>query len=379
MTHFNRLSESYSLGSNNRLRSASIALMFTLMLAASACGRDTTKVNTDDPSAATTPATGAVYVVHDTSVTTAFEAAGIAQAMQQATLSTKLMGTVTAVLVRAGDHVANGQVLARIDARDLGARSAQVAASIADAEAMQREARAQAARFRALFADSAATRVQLDAAETGLARADAAVNAARAASGEVDAMSSYAVVRAPFAGTITARSVDAGAFASPGAPLLTIQDASTLRIVATASADAIRGLARGRAIAATIDGVPVRAVIEGIVPGIGSNLFTINATVVNRDGTYRAGSAAALQLPLGAHRAIVIPQRALVYEGDLTGVLVRAKGRDERRWVRLGAVVADGIAGSVEIVSGLSAGEAIVVPSIAAPKSTPTPTPNGAR
>lgn len=308
------------------------------------------------PAAATVQ--GRALVVRDTVIDATIDASGVAEPIQQATLSTKLMGTVTAVLVHEGDAVRSGQVLLRIDARDLTARSAQVGASIADAQAMQRDAATNAARFRALYADSAATRAQLDAAETGLARAEAGVAAARAASGELAAMRTYATVTAPFGGVVTHRAVDPGAFAAPGAPLLTVQDGSTLRISVSAAGDAVRTLRRGQSLTATIDGAPVSAIIEGIVPAGAGNLFTVNATVANRDGRYRSGSAATVSIPVAREHVLLVPNAAIVREGDLTGVIVRAAAGDERRWVRLGVSTATHVA----VSSGLQAGETIVIP-----------------
>ena len=194
-----------------------------------ACGGEPAEDHAGTPSQAAAPARteGTVLRVQDTIIAATFDAAGIAEPMQQATLSTKLMGTVTAVLVREGDQVRAGQVVARIDARDQTPKYGQVAASIADAAAMQAEAATHAARFRALYADSAATRAQYDAAMTGLARADAGLRAARAAASEIDAVSSYATIRAPFSGVVTMRFVDPGAFAAHAAPMLTVQDVST--------------------------------------------------------------------------------------------------------------------------------------------------------
>jgi len=236
-----------------------------------------------------------------------------------------------------------------------------VAASIADAEAMQAEAATHAARFRALYADSAATRAQYDAAMTGLARADAGLRAARAAASEIDAVSSYATIRAPFSGVVTMRFVDPGAFAAPGAPLLTVQDVSTLRISAGVGADAVRMIKRGQRIDAAIDGQTVTATVEGIVPTNAGNLFTVNATVANPRGAYRAGSSATLFISTGTQHALLVPRGAIVRDGDLTGVIVRGPQRDERRWVRLGAMTTT----HVEVSSGLRAGEEIVVPAAA--------------
>lgn len=317
-----------------------------------------------DERAAAAPARtpGTIHLVRDTVVSASFAAAGTAQPVQQATLSTKLMATVTEVLVHEGDLVAAGQVLVRLDARDLTAKAAQVAASVAEAEAIQRDALANAGRIRALYADSAATRAQLDAVETGLARAEAGVRAARAAAGELGAVASYATVRAPFAGMVTRRFVDPGAFAAPGAPLVSLQDASRLRVSVSAAPDAVRGLARGQAIDALVEGRAARAVVEGIVPAAAGNLYTVNALVANPvAGGARAflpGSAATLALPLGTRAALVVPARAVTREGDLTGVTLRTPRGDEVRWIRTG-VAAGGL---VEVTAGLRAGDQVVVP-----------------
>ncbi len=315
-----------------------------------------------EPDSVATRSPGQVLLLADTVVTSTVEAAGVAEPQMQATISTKLMGTVTSVTVHEGDIVRQGQVLLQVDARDLSAKAAQVAASITDAEAMQAEAATQAARMRALYADSAATRAQFDAAQTGLARADAGVRAARAAAGEVAAISSYATVRAPFAGIVTARMADPGSFAAPGAPLLIVQDVSTLRIAVSAAGDAVRSIRRGQRLEARIDGVAATAIVEGVVPSGSGNLFTINATVPNRDRTFRAGSAATLSLPLGESHAVLVPTAAIVRDGDLTGVIVRLGTRDERRWIRVGATRG----ALIEVTSGVRAGESSVIPPAAA-------------
>jgi multidrug efflux pump subunit AcrA (membrane-fusion protein) len=136
------------------------------------------------------------------------------------------------------------------------AKAAQAAAAVAAASATRDHAAVQVARIRRLYADSAAPKAMLDAAETGLAQAEAGLLAATAGGAEVESVRAYAVVHAPFAGTITRRFVDPGAFASPGMPLATIQDASRLRVAATATPDVARALVRGAALDATVDGRP---------------------------------------------------------------------------------------------------------------------------
>ena len=302
------------------------------------------------------PLGGTPVAVTDTIIVDAFEAAGTAEPVRLATLSTKLMGTVAAVSVHEGDHVAAGQLLVRLDARDLDAKRAQMEAGLAEATAVQREATLQAARIHALYADSAATKAQLDQAETGLARAHAAVATARGMAAELAANASYAEVRAPFAGVVTRRFVDPGSFAAPGAQLVTVADASTLRVTVTAAPDAVRGLRRGATVAATIGDTAVRATVEGVVPS-GGNLYTINAMVPNSAGRFLSGSAATLALPRGTRRAILIPAGAVVRQGDLTGVRTASAGKISLRWVKLGPTQG----GAIEVLSGLAPGDTVLV------------------
>lgn len=331
-------------------------LIFIASLAAvGACSRGHDN-QTSRPAGAT--ATGATHVVSDTVLEDVFEASGTAEPIQQATLSTKLMGAVTRVLVQEGDVVRAGQLLLEIDARDLDAKRARVAAGLREAEAVRGEAELHATRIRALFADSAAAKAQLDAAETQLSRASAGVAAAQAAAADVDAAVHYAEIRAPFGGVVTRRFVDPGAFAAPGTPLVALENASRLRVSVMAPPRAVRGLARGAAIRGTLEGEPVDLKIEGVVPGPGANLYTVNALVTNPNQKYLSGSAATLALVQGERRALAVPRAALVREGALNGVYVRRGEETELRWVRLGETFGDW----VEVLSGLEPGDRIVLP-----------------
>lgn len=300
---------------------------------------------------------GRLLEVRDTVIATVLEAAGVAEPVRRATLSTRLSGAVTAVLVQEGALVRQGQVLARIDDRDLRARQTQVEAGIAEADAVHRDAETQHRRMQALYADSAATRVQLDAAETGLARAEAAGRAARGAAQELEATRDYAEVRAPFAGVVTRRFVDPGAFVAPGAPVVAVDDASRLRISVTVSPETAGRLRQGERLPGTIERTAVEAIVEGVVPSAGA-LYTVNSLVDNARGTHAPGAAATLRLGQGEHRGLLVPEEALIREGDLLGVRVQTGAGSELRWIRAGRV-ADG---AVEVLSGLRSGERILIP-----------------
>jgi RND family efflux transporter MFP subunit len=336
------------------MHTATRATLAALVLGLSAaCGDIPEPLRTDQAAA---PA-GRVLEVRDTTIAALLEAAGIAEPIQEATLSTRLMGSVASVLVQEGQRVAAGQLLARIEAGELIARRAQAEAGIAEADAVYQDALVQAQRFRALYADSAAARAQLEAAEMGLARSEAGLRTARAAAGALEAVEAYAHVRAPFAGVVTKRFVDPGAFVAPGAPVVSLEDGSRLRLSVTVAPDAATSLRPGARLHATIEGRAASAIVEGVAAA-GGALYTVNAIVDNGDRRHPAGGVATLRIPQGTRTTILVPDAALVREGDLTGVRIQAANSAELRWVRLGAAVG----GQVEVLSGLKAGDRVIVP-----------------
>ncbi len=330
-----------------RLESRSLLLMTVL---AAACGKSET------PPPVVAQATGPAVAVVDTVGADYFEASGTAEPFARATLSTRLMATVLSVAPVEGTHVARGAVLVRLDATDLDAKRKQAAAGIAEATAMHDLAMVTANRMRAMYADSAAPKAQLDAAEANLARATSGLAAARAGAAELEATAAYADVRAPFDGVVTKRFVDPGSFAAPGAPLLTIEASDRLRVTAAIPAELARHLAPGKTIGVRFDDAVVQATVEGLVP-TGGNLYTVNALFGNRDGKHLAGSAATMLVATGVRHVLLVPTAALVRQGDLVGVRRRMNGGSELTWLRIGGVVGD----RTEVLSGLAVGDSVLL------------------
>ena len=118
----------------------------------------------------------------------------------------------------------------------------------------------------------------------------------------------------------------------------------------------MRGLKAGTTVTAIIGDVSADAKVEGVVPS-GPNLYTVNALVPNPKGLvpqrqFRHAGAPARDAP-----AILVPNGAVVRQGDLTGVRAVADGQPTLRWVKLGRT-ADGM---TEVLSGLAAGDTVVV------------------
>ncbi len=323
-----------------------------VLLLAAACAREAAV-----PPAATDPApAGMLVAVRDTTWPSYLEASGLAEPLERAVLSSRLMATVEDVLVQEGAAVRRGQVLVRLDPRDVRAGSGQAEAQLAAARAARDDAERTAIRLRNLYTDSAAPRAQMDQAEAMLARADAGLRAAEAGVASASAMASHAVVRAPFDGVVTLRYVDPGAFAAPGAPLVTVESTKQLRVRATIPAGAVGMVRRGQVLPGRLEGQEVSATVEGL-GRVGGSVQVLNALVGNPAGRFVSGSAATVLIPGEPRRAVVAPAAALVRQGDLTAAWRISGNRRALTWVRAGDV-RDGV---VEILSGLVPGDTVLV------------------
>lgn len=301
-------------------------------------------------------AKGEVAIVSDTMIVSTIEASGTALPIQSATLSTRLMANVVEVKVQEGDEVHRGDLLIRFDLGDLVAKKQQLEAGLADVEAQRDLARVNALRLRALYADSAAPRAQLDGAESGLARAEAGVRGVTAQLRELAETMTHGELRAPFDGVVIKRMVDVGTFVAPGAPVITVDRTGPLRITVTIPSSEASLLATAQQVAAVIEGEPMSATIEGVVRGSGGTQI-VNAIVANPEGKFLGGSAATLSIPRGTRRALVVPHAAISREGDLAYVHRRTDQGDMMTLVRTGVMVGD----RIEILAGLTAGEKLVL------------------
>lgn len=274
-----------------------------------------------------------------------YRAAGTVRAARRAELSTRLMGRVEAVRVRAGDRVRPGQVLLTVERASLTAAQQQAAAALAQATANLR-------RTERLYADSAAPLVQLEAARTARAQAEAQAGAVRADL-------AYAEVRAPFGGIVTSRLVDPGDQASPGQPLLVVEDRSAREIVVTVPDEIGQQLRAGQSAAVEIGtgGRRVTARIEAVVPGADPRSPTVEVRLSGPAGL-TPGLAAVAELPAGDRTTLQVPVSALTRRGQLEGVYLFAPDSTLRlRWIRTGRRHDS----AAEVLSGLVAGDLVAL------------------
>jgi RND family efflux transporter MFP subunit len=272
---------------------------------------------------------------------------GVVAARQRAMLASRITARVVQLPFREGERVKRDAVVVRLD--DAALRGAEKAA-----EAALHAAEVDMARVEALLATQAATPRERDEAAARASAARAGLLAARNAL-------AYAVLRAPFDGFVAARPVNVGDVVSPGAPLLDVEGDGGLEIRATAGA-ALAGLLHpGQTLACEIDGlpVPVRATVRSLSPSADplTHRFELRADVPAAAGL-RSGLFARLLVPRpGAEERLLVPQRAILERGGLSGVFVVAENRAWLRWVAVGRADHD----AVELRAGVQAGEQVVV------------------
>ncbi len=304
-----------------------------------------------------------VTVAQRTQIPRTVTATGELRAENTVEVATRMMGVVREVMVREGQAVVAGECLVRIDETDVLAQKRQAEAALAEARAVLANAETNLARFERLFAEQSVSRSQLDDVRTGRDRARAAAQRAEAALAEIAAHLGYLRVQAPTAGTVTRRLVDPGDMASPGMPLVILEQRNVMKVRAGVSERDIDLIDVGAevTIAVTSLGQQVfTAPVARITPAANplSRTFDIEAYLPNEDGRLRTGMFARVDVPVGTREAVLAPSEAVHARGQLTGVwLVDEQDTIRLRWVRTGRRVG----GDVEIISGLLGGETVVL------------------
>ncbi|TNF79043.1 MAG: efflux RND transporter periplasmic adaptor subunit [Gammaproteobacteria bacterium] len=287
---------------------------------------------------------------------------GTVSATDETLVGSRILASITRMHVRSGDRVERGDLLVEFD--DSAQRS--VLAQRQQAEASQEAAfnEASLARDRAvkLFETGNLSRADYDQSLTAYRVQEAELERARRAVAEAQAQLDYTRITAPISGTVVDRYAEAGDTTTPGQALLRLFNPGRLRIEALLRESLINRVQQGQEINARIGALDlaVTVVVEEIVPTAdpGSRSFLIKALLPQQADLY-PGMFARLEIPVGERERLAVPEAAVVRTGQLTFVYVEGEdGSARRRAVRIGTTDEE----RVEVVSGLRAGETVIVP-----------------
>ncbi|MEJ5349653.1 MAG: efflux RND transporter periplasmic adaptor subunit [Desulfosoma sp.] len=349
-----------------------------------------------------------VMTVKQEKIPSTVELSGTVRAAHVSVLSSKVFGRILSIEAREGDRVRKGQVLVRIDDRETRAGVEQAQASLrqaqyaleeaekalrmAQAEAKAAEARRQVAqatfqRFQALLVRESVSRQEFDeikarhesaAADAERARqavhamqakreqAFSALRAAKAGLEAAQALWGYAQVTAPMDALVTLKHADVGHMATPGLPLLTVEDFSSYRLEVPVPEEILAIVHIGDIVPVLTELFqgPVQGTVVEVFPSVDpqsrSGIVKIqlpSSSTENKYPPWRTGTFARARFVTGIRETILVPISAVTSRGQLTGVYV-VDDNQVCRWrlVRTGQTLEN----RVEILSGLQDGERIV-------------------
>jgi RND family efflux transporter MFP subunit len=303
-----------------------------------------------------------------------FETTATVRANTVSAVASKIMGVVTAIHAREGDNVAAGQELLTIDDRDLTQRVK--AAEAGHREALKaldaaRQNRALAGvterRYRKLYEGRAISGQEMDQVATQFKVATAEVErtqamAARAQAGvaEAQVVLGYSRVTSPTSGIVTEKKIDVGSMAVPGMPLLTVEDQSSFKLDINVDESLSGKLKTGMPVEVEIAaiGLKTTAPIRDVVPAVDPAGRTFLIKVALSETGLRSGMYARVTIPIGQRDAILVPEKAVMFRGQLTGVYkVLSDGVVTLTMVRVGKRHGD----DLEVLSGIKPGDRIIV------------------
>lgn len=389
------------------VKAAALVMMGAGVVTLAACGAPAEKP-AEQPPASVAASLGRVEAVDWPST---YEAGGVVRARQVAVVSSRVVAPVVEVRVKAGDRVTRGQVLIRLDAREVGAQATRASASASgmrlSIEAAQAErrsaesalvlARATHHRVKGLVETKSATAQELDQAVAVLAGAEARLAGATARAAEAEAglaaarageevasvTASYAVLTAPFDGLVSNRQVDPGSMAAPGMPLLTIEDTSAYRLEVRVDESRAHLVPPGTAAEVRIDRgtagddgwAPANVTeVASVDPALHS--FVVKLDLPQSAGL-RSGVFGRARVMGPSERVLAVPATAVVRRGQLTlAFVVDTDGAARLRMLSPGRESQ----GRIEVLAGLKEGDRVVLsPTDAIADGTPITGAAGAR
>jgi len=286
-------------------------------------------------------------------------------AWSQAPIHARVSGYLKAWHADIGSMVKAGEVLADIDSPELGQQIAQARAKLLQARADAQIAGTSAERWKQMLATHSVSRQEADVKQANAAAANASVAAAEADYARLQELGAYRQLRAPFAGTVTARQVDIGQLVhadDSGQALFELADNHKLRLMVPVPQSYAAAIHGGMTAQVTVPDRPGRqfdATLLGDSAAIDRASGTLLAQFVvdNPDGALLPGAYAEVALPLAGGGNVRIPSSALIFRAQGSQVAVLdGDGKVALRDIHIALDLGD----MLEVDQGLSGGEHVI-------------------
>lgn len=284
---------------------------------------------------------------------------GTVVALESVKVASRLMGYIKNIAVAEGQAVKAGQRLFTIDPLDIEGGVAQARLGLDQAEKAMQDAKADYERFDALYKEEVVSRQQYEKMKLNYDIATSRAAQAKAGLNTAQGQMKYAAVGSPINGVVVQKLANEGDIASPGYPVLLVENQSRLQVQTSVPETLYGGLKIGAPIRVEVDGLaePIEGRIARLSPAADPMTHThlVKIDVAAKD--LRSGAFARVLFASGRQHVLRVPRAAVLDRAGITGVfVVDAQGTAQYRMVRTGREEA----GQVEILSGLSAGERVV-------------------
>jgi len=303
-----------------------------------------------------------------TLLTESVKVTGTLEPGKQSEVASQASGRVIAVMVRPGDRVNEGDVLAQIDRATLELQLNQQRATAEATRAQLQSSQQQLERTEQLAQQGLTSPSALEQARSSNAALEANLEALKSAVQSAELALSNATVKSPLSGIVSARSVEPGQSVSAGTPLFSVVNLEQMEFDAAASVNNSARVAPGQAVNVTVTGLGDR-VFPGTVMRVnpvaqsGTRTVPIYIELDNAEGVLRGGMFATGYIVVAEKAdALAVPAAALREDAEGHYVLKLADGVLSRVGVE---VVAEWDRGRTIEVMGLAEGDVVVAAPLA--------------
>ncbi len=304
-------------------------------------------------------------------VSSAYVLEGVVEPVRQSTVSAQASGRVAALLVKAGERVKAGQVLATIDDRDTQTGLARSQAQVAQADAELANVKAHWLRQQELKAKGFVSQAALDVAAAQYKAAQAGRDGAGAGARQAGLAQSFTKVTAPFDGYVFDTLVQAGDLAVPGKPIAVVYAPQPLRVVVQVPASMNAQAQAAQQIEFQVTGVngqatwvkPLNHQAVGAADPVSQTMTWKMEVPTSAAGQMIPGQPTRVRFVGAQVQRMVVPKAAVLQRGELTAVYVATPQGFALKAVRLGQ---DHGTSGVEVLAGLKASDAVAVDAVKA-------------
>ncbi|MGE4300616.1 MAG: efflux RND transporter periplasmic adaptor subunit [Victivallaceae bacterium] len=293
-----------------------------------------------------------------TAMPTFFTAVGTIRSREEVDVISRLFtARVTEVGFRGGEHFKAGDVIVKLEDRDLKAKVDAASENLKGAESRLAFAKSEYDRNAKLVESRAVAPRAFEEASSNLNAAKAEVAMMRHELENAKTNFEYATIRAPFDGVVAERDCEPGDLATPLNPLMKLFNPAKLKLQVPIRETLYRDVKIGDVLRVKVEatGKSYSATIKEIVPSVdaGSRSFIINAYIDGETPELMPGMFAVCEIPTGEQKVLAVPERAVMKIGQLEYLRIRTAGGAADQLVKT-VPLANGM---VEIVSGAAAGD----------------------